>query len=198
MNQKSNSFNVLNHGDFWSNNFMFNYLPTGELNKVLFVDYQFCKWGSPAEDLLLFITVSAAQDIIVKEFDYFISFYHKHLIDCLTALGYKRPLPKLRDLHKDLLDQNNSFYGEICFLLFYYEMLLSFIFLAAFFACYNHLPMVKLPSDKDNSLARHCRDDEIGREFRMKSYTNPRYIEAIKQLFPFYSNKGVFNFSDYN
>lgn len=112
LDQKTNNFNVLTHGDFWSSNIMFNYSPTGELKELIFLDYQFCKWGNPAEDLLLFITVSAAKDIRVKEFDNFISIYHERLEECLKILDFKKPIPKLRDLHKDMFDQKNSFYGK--------------------------------------------------------------------------------------
>ncbi|KAM7360749.1 uncharacterized protein ACRADG_007461 [Cochliomyia hominivorax] len=178
LQQKSNNFNVLNHGDFWSSNIMYNYSPKGELNELIFLDYQFCKWGSPVEDLLLFITNSAAKDIRVKEFDNFIYFYHQRLVECLKLLGFKKPLPKLRDLHKDIYDQKNSFY--------------------AFFACFNHLPVLLLPNDNDTSIQKFCQPDEIGEQFRLKAFTNPRYVDAIRQLYPFYFNKGLFNFSDYD
>ncbi|XP_065354505.1 uncharacterized protein LOC135948977 [Calliphora vicina] len=177
LNQKTNNFNVLNHGDFWSSNIMFNYLPTGDLKELIFLDYQFCKWGSPAEDLLLFITISAAKDIRIKEFDYFISMYHERLVECLKVLGFKKPLPKLRDLHKDMFDQANTF--------------------TAFFACFNHLAILMLPNDKDSSIHNFCRPDEFGEQFRMKALTNPCYVEAMKELYPFYFRRGLFNFSDF-
>ncbi|KAM7362722.1 uncharacterized protein ACRADG_013291 [Cochliomyia hominivorax] len=178
LQQKSNYFNVLNHGDFWTSNVMFKYTPKGDVNDLIFLDYQFCKWGSPAEDLLFFITISAAHDIRIKEFDYFIYIYHERLVECLKRLGFTKPLPKLRDIHKDLFDQRNTFY--------------------AFFACFSHLNQVLLPSDKNCSIQTFCRTDEIGENFRMKAFTNPRYIEAMKQLFPFFYRKGLFHFSDYD
>lgn len=176
---------------------MFNYLPTGELNKLVFLDYQFCKWGSPAEDLLLFITVSAAQDIRVKEFDHFIYIYHERLIECLKILGYKKPIPKLRDLHKALFDQKNSFYGKSWFFLSSLWCCYNKFYISAFFACFNHLAMIMLPNDNDSNINNFCRPDEQGIQFRMKAFTNPRYVEAMKQLFPFYHKRGLFNFSDY-
>lgn len=91
---------------------MFSYLPDKTLNDLIFLDFQICKWGSPAEDLLFFITISAAKDIRIKKFDHFISIYHERLVECLGVLGFQKPLPKLRDLHKDLYDQKNTFYGE--------------------------------------------------------------------------------------
>ncbi|XP_065354508.1 uncharacterized protein LOC135948980 [Calliphora vicina] len=178
LKQKTNNFNVLTHGDFWSSNIMFSYLANGELNELMFLDFQICKWGSPAEDLLFFITISAAKNIRIQKFDHFISIYHERLVECLKVLGFKKQLPKLRDLHKDMFDQKNSFY--------------------AFFACFNHLAAVMLPSDKDASIHTFSRPDEIGEQFRMKAFTNPRYVEAMKDLFPFFYRRGLFNFADYD
>lgn len=113
LQQKENSFNVLTHGDFWSSNIMFSEDPTGShLNDIIIVDFQICKWGSPAEDLLFFLTISPEKEIRIKEFDNFIAIYYKRLLECLKALNYQKPYPKLRDLHKDILDQRHSFYGK--------------------------------------------------------------------------------------
>lgn len=106
-----NAFNVLNHGDFWSSNIMANYLSNGEINELLLLDFQICKWGSPAQDLLFFITISAAKDIRVKEFDHFVEIYHEHLVKCLKNLKYEKPLPKLRDLQMSMYKEENTFYG---------------------------------------------------------------------------------------
>lgn len=45
-------FTVLNHGDLWVNNFMFEY--DGDMNptECIFIDFQGSFWGSPAGDLL--------------------------------------------------------------------------------------------------------------------------------------------------
>ncbi|KAM7360748.1 uncharacterized protein ACRADG_007453 [Cochliomyia hominivorax] len=178
LEQKSNKFNVLTHGDFWSSNIMFAYNSNDELKDLIFLDFQICKWGSPAEDLLFFITISADKDIRIREFDHFIDIYYERLVACLKVLGFKKPLPKLRDLHKDLYDQKNSFY--------------------AFFACFNHLPAILLPTDKDASIQSFSRPDEIGEKFRMKAFTNPLYVETMREVYPFYFRRGLFNFSDYD
>lgn len=92
---------------------MFSYLPNGEVNETIFVDFQICKWGCPAEDLLFFITISAASDIRIKEFDHFVAIYHKRLVECLKVLGYRKSIPTLRDLQKDMYDKDKSFYGRV-------------------------------------------------------------------------------------
>lgn len=40
-------FNVLNHGDCWANNIMFQHDAFGTIKEVLFVDFQVGKYGSP-------------------------------------------------------------------------------------------------------------------------------------------------------
>lgn len=115
LQQSTNSFNVLTHGDFWSSNIMFNYLQSGEVDETLLVDFQICKWGSPAEDLLFFLTLSPAVDIRLKEYDHFVAIYHERLAECLKALGYKKPIPTLRSLHQDMYDKRFSYYGKYFF-----------------------------------------------------------------------------------
>ncbi|XP_073820526.1 uncharacterized protein [Musca autumnalis] len=178
LQQSTNSFNVLCHGDFWSSNIMFSYLPNGEINETILLDFQICKWGSPAEDLLFFLTISPAAELRIKEFDHFVEIYHKRLVECLKVLGYKKKIPALCDLQCDMLDKKNSFY--------------------AFFACFNHLPAIMLPSDKDSNIHSFSRTDEIGEEFRRRAYTNPLLVSVLKELYPFYHNKGIFNFEDYD
>lgn len=79
-------------------------------------------------------------------------------------------------------------------------MYLSEIFFkhfAAFFACINHLPIVMLPTDKDCNIENFSRADEVGEQLRMKAFTSPRFKAAIKEVYPFYHRRGLFNFEDY-
>lgn len=96
-------FNVLNHGDCWTNNIMFQYDAFGRIKDTLFVDFQVSKYGSPANDLYYLILSSAHKDIKLKQFDYLIRFYYEHLIENLQLLQYHRPLPKLKNIHISLL-----------------------------------------------------------------------------------------------
>lgn len=178
LQQKHNKFNVLTHGDFWTSNIMFVEGSTGTINDLIIVDYQICKWGSPAEDLLFFLTISPEKHIRIKEFDNFVAVYHRRLLECLKALNYQKPWPKLRDLQKDILDQRHSFY--------------------AFFAVFNHMPAILMPTDKDSNIHNFSRSDEFGKNLRLKMYSNPYYVEAAKDLFQFFHRRGIFNFEDYD
>ncbi|XP_041564996.1 uncharacterized protein LOC108143891 isoform X2 [Drosophila elegans] len=171
------AFNTLTHGDFWSSNLMCNYLANGEIDEVILVDFQLCKWGSPAQDLLFFITLSAARDIKLKEFDNFVRIYWERLVECLKLLKYQKPVPKLRDLQTSLYHDTNTIY--------------------AFIAIFNHLPVIQFPSDKESNLYSLMRDDEEGDKFRLRIFTNPSFCDLMNEIYPFFYNRGIFNFSDY-
>uniref|UniRef100_A0A0A1XS26 Uncharacterized oxidoreductase dhs-27 n=1 Tax=Zeugodacus cucurbitae TaxID=28588 RepID=A0A0A1XS26_ZEUCU len=173
-----NSFNVLNHADFWSSNVMYTFLENGTVDDVMLLDFQMCKWGSPVEDLIFMITVSAAKDIRIKEYEHFVAIYHERLVECLKVLNYKNPLPKLRDLQMDMYRDNNTFY--------------------AMYSVLNHLPLILLPPDKDSTVASFYSPNEDGQRFRRKIYTNPHYKAAMLDILPFYYNRGIFNFTDFD
>lgn len=105
-------FNTLTHGDLWSSNLLYKYYPDGNIDSAILLDYQLCKYGSPAQDLLFLITISAAKDIRIKKFDMFVRVYWERLTVCLQLVKYQQQLPSLRDLHKSMLKKNNTFYGK--------------------------------------------------------------------------------------
>lgn len=45
---------MLNHGDFWCNNFMFKYKNASEVEDVCFVDFQLPKYGKLKENSKIF------------------------------------------------------------------------------------------------------------------------------------------------
>lgn len=108
---KTTEFNVLNHGDCWCNNIMFQYDAFGKIKNTLFVDFAISKYGSPANDLYYFILSSCARDIKLSQFDYMIRYYYDHLIKNLKLLQYTRPLPKLVNIHCSLL--RNGLAGKL-------------------------------------------------------------------------------------
>ncbi|KAH8384016.1 hypothetical protein KR009_011743, partial [Drosophila setifemur] len=173
-----NEFYVLNHGDFWSSNLMTNYLPDGSLDKLILIDFQICKWGSPAEDLLFFLILSPSKESRLRDFDQFVRIYWERLVECLKVLKYKKNLPSLRDLHKSIYHKNSSFY--------------------AFFSLLNHLPIILFPTDKDSNLHTMTAENEEGERHRLRLLTNPAYSEVMKDVYPFLYNRGILNFDDYD
>ncbi|KAM8704331.1 hypothetical protein ACLKA7_008870 [Drosophila subpalustris] len=164
LNQVDESeFNVLNHGDLWCNNIMF----SGD--RTLFVDLQIGRWGSPAQDLWYLIASSPSLDIKIKEFDHFIQIYHTHLVECLKLLKYSKPIPTLREIHIMMIK-----YGD------WGPMTASDV-----------LEAVLMPSDKDSNINMMMTPGPEGDAFRYKIFTNPYFVKAIVQLYPFFKNKGL-------
>ena len=118
-----NAFNVLCHGkltnftlsvayryflsgDMWSNNLMFLYDDDRNLKDLKLVDFQLPFWGSVAKDIYNFMMSSWQIDLKVKKFDELIKYYFDSLVENLTILEYKKPLPTFEDLKKELLKRN--------------------------------------------------------------------------------------------
>ncbi|XP_002137718.1 uncharacterized protein [Drosophila pseudoobscura] len=162
-------FNVLNHGDCWSNNIMFNYKENGQVDRTIFVDLQIGKWGSPAQDLWYLICTSAHLDIKIKEFDHFIQIYHERLAECLKLLNYSKPIPLLRDLHIMMLKY--GFWGPL--------------------TANGVMVATLMPSDKDSNISTMMDPGPKGDAMRLKTFTNVYYVEAMKLLLPFLKLKGL-------
>lgn len=96
------AFNVLNHGDMWSNNLMFQYIDNQRLRNMKFVDFQLCFWGSIAHDFYYFMISSWKIDFKVKKFDELVEFYFDNLIENLKVLKCRKKLPTLEDLQREL------------------------------------------------------------------------------------------------
>ncbi|XP_052867333.1 uncharacterized protein LOC128273417 [Anopheles cruzii] len=95
-------FKVLNHGDFWTNNILFQY-QSNELADSLFVDFQNCVVGSPIIDLVYFLATSPSYDVLQKHKDELVFVYHETLVLLLQKLNYTKTIPKLMDLQVELL-----------------------------------------------------------------------------------------------
>lgn len=100
-----NGFQILNHGDIWLNNMMFNLDAEKNPIEISLIDYQISFWASPSADLLYFLLTSVSDDIKVDHFDDFIEFYHSELISALKQLKYDQPIPTLAELQIDLLEK---------------------------------------------------------------------------------------------
>ncbi|EDW84821.2 uncharacterized protein Dwil_GK14323 [Drosophila willistoni] len=108
---KPDEFNVLNHGDFWCNNFMFKVeVESNEILDVCFVDFQLPIYGTPAQDLLCLLMTSPQLGIKLSKFDYFVEFYHQELTKHLVLLHYNLIAPTLQQLQENLF--RNSVLGS--------------------------------------------------------------------------------------
>uniref|UniRef100_A0A1A9VBG8 CHK domain-containing protein n=1 Tax=Glossina austeni TaxID=7395 RepID=A0A1A9VBG8_GLOAU len=165
-------FNVLNHGDYWSNNIMFQYAPDGSIKSTLPVDFQVTRYGSPAQDLLYLIFSSARLDIKISKFDYLIKFYHQNLIENLIILNYSQALPTLREVQQMLIK-----YG-----------------LWAMVPIAVTLPIVLCePSEKASldSLVGHADNSQ---EFKDLLYSNEVFLKHLKLILPWLLYRGALEY----
>ncbi|XP_050324786.1 uncharacterized protein LOC126756032 [Bactrocera neohumeralis] len=165
-----NEFNVLNHGDFWINNVMFQYDDAGKLKETYFVDFQMTRYGPPINDLYSFLLLSPSLDMKLKHFDYFIKYYHDNLIEYLKLLKYSKKLPTLKEIHLAMLKYGSFGVNTVITL----------------------LPLVLLEANETASIANIIGDSEESRALKKAMYTNSRYREHVEVLFPWLYHRGAF------
>ncbi|XP_037922341.1 uncharacterized protein LOC119658739 [Hermetia illucens] len=164
-------FNVILHGDLWTNNIMFQHDENGHPKDILFVDLQIARYGSPVHDLIYFIFSSTEYSIKVKEFDYMIKCYHRELVKNLKLLKYPKSLPTLIDLQIAVLKK---------------------CFLGIAVSC-GVMAIALLDPNENANMENFLKDDEAGSKFKQDMYLNPRFIKSCELIFPFLENKGAFD-----
>lgn len=92
------AMNVLNHGDFWGNNLLYYYDGDSNISDVRLIDWQFCRWTTPAMDLQLFF-YSSVRDL--KNICRLTKIYLSALNEALSKLGSQQFLSD-KQLEKDL------------------------------------------------------------------------------------------------
>lgn len=168
MTADPDEFNVLNHGDCWMNNLLFKLDSKGEVQDMLFVDFQNPKYGSPTQDLFYLILTSVHIDYKLDYFEYFIRHYHEQLTQHLDLLGFTGKQPSLRELHM-LMYKHGSW---------------------AVFPSIGVLPIVILDPNESATFENFLGDSESSAKFKNLLYTNKRYHGYIEKLLPWLDNKG--------
>ncbi|KAH8311364.1 hypothetical protein KR044_005921, partial [Drosophila immigrans] len=166
----TNGLNVLNHGDFWSNNMMFSHDSFGKIKDTYLVDFQMPKYGTVAQDLYYFLISSTKLEDKVTKFDYYIKFYHDNLIENLKILKYSKPLPTLREIHIVLLKY--GFWGYL--------------------TATGVMSAVLVDPTESASFDNFLSDSDEGVNFKSMLYSNPRYQKHMKIILPWLLNRGVF------
>ncbi|PNF27730.1 hypothetical protein B7P43_G12794 [Cryptotermes secundus] len=100
-------FLTLTHGDLWAKNIMFRY-SKDEPVSVKFLDFQTCRYGSPALDINYFLYTSTTSSVRERYRDDFIRTYHWSLSRNLHRLGLNIS-PSLADLRREV--DFTSLYG---------------------------------------------------------------------------------------
>nr|AAZ78628.1 CHKov1 [Drosophila melanogaster]AAZ78634.1 CHKov1 [Drosophila melanogaster] len=166
-------FNVLNHGDSWSNNIMFQYEESGKIKEVYMVDFQVSKYGTVAQDLYYFLISSTKLEDKLSKFDYYVKVYHDNLVEHLKILKYSKPLPSLRDIHKSLYK-----YGTF-----------------AYSVATGVMAAVLVDPTESASFENFVGDSAEGADFQMKMYNNPRYRKHMQAILPWLLNRGALDFN---
>jgi len=159
---KSNGLNVLNHGDFNFKNILTK--SDEDKNDVIFVDYQFCVWATPAIDLFYVLYLVAASEVRQRFKNELITFYYNELTKTLSNIGHLAKPPSMLDLQIEL--QQNGFL----------EVIIA--------VCY--LPFLCIDQNLIN-------DNNAASNIRQLAYSNPEFITIIKSQLPYFLTKGFLN-----
>ncbi|XP_001359684.3 uncharacterized protein [Drosophila pseudoobscura] len=168
--QIENEFRVLNHGDAWCNNFMFQYDDEGRLSETYFVDLQMSRYCSPAQDLLYMILSSVNGDLKIQKFDYFIHYYHERLTENLTLLKYPKSLPKLKSLHQSIFLYGDWIFPVVTLL----------------------LPIVLIDASEHANMDALMDKEGSGDHFRNSLFHNSRIERHLKEILPWAHSRGAF------
>lgn len=80
-------FAVINHGDCWTNNLMFSYSKTSdEIDRLRFIDFQMCRYGSPVLDVFYFLFTCTDSPLRQKHFHDALDDYYASLSNFLQKL----------------------------------------------------------------------------------------------------------------
>ncbi|XP_037817361.1 uncharacterized protein LOC119607492 [Lucilia sericata] len=164
-----NEFNVLNHGDCWSNNVMFKHDASGQVNETFLVDYQIPRYGTPAQDLYYFLLSSTKYELKIKYFDYFIKYYHNELLKHLKLLNYSQKIPTLKDIHISLHK--------------HHPWALSTVI--------GVMAAVLLDPNENANIDNFIGEDDAGMKLKIQMYSNARYRKHSELILPWLYNRGA-------
>lgn len=72
-------YSVVAHGDLWSNNTMFQCNEKNWPNNTCIIDWQMCRYASPALDILYYIFCSTTKELRGRNYNVYLKTYHESL-----------------------------------------------------------------------------------------------------------------------
>ncbi|XP_017079549.2 uncharacterized protein LOC108113477 [Drosophila eugracilis] len=152
---------VLNHGDMWTNNFMYAYenasqpeVPT----RAIFVDFQLSFYGSPACDLNFFLNTSLKLELLQERREDLIKVYYAAFKDALKYARFE-DIPTFEDLQYEL--RSRETYG--------------------LFGLFAFLPMITMPKElaQDNSIENM--QDEAFKQRKMDAIFSQTFLNNYQK-----------------
>ncbi|KAH8298382.1 hypothetical protein KR018_012191, partial [Drosophila ironensis] len=152
---------VLNHGDMWTNNFMYAYenaaqpeVPT----RAIFVDFQLSFYGSPACDLNFFLNTSLKLELVQERREELIKTYYKAFKEALEYARFE-DIPTYEDLLYEL--RSRETYG--------------------LFGMFAFLPMITMPKElaQDNSIENM--QDEAFKQRKMDAIFSQKFLNDYQK-----------------
>ncbi|XP_034668395.1 uncharacterized protein LOC117901664 [Drosophila subobscura] len=80
-------FTSIIHSDFWINNLMFRYDPSGQPTHMKIIDFQTAQYDSVVHDIISFLLSSVDIPILELHFEHMLEVYYKTFISCLARVG---------------------------------------------------------------------------------------------------------------
>lgn len=163
-------FNVLTHGDLWSNNFMFRH--NGRLvSDVIMVDFQTLYIGSPALDLVYALYSSSASTVRAKDWDELVEYYWHILKDTLKRLGKEDICPGLSQLQEDRKKRTH------------HSLSIGLFSLAT----------RNMENITDEEVDKLFGDAEENHQQRIRILMEPKVRSSLEYLLQFYDENGFFD-----
>ncbi|KAH8311100.1 hypothetical protein KR044_004377 [Drosophila immigrans] len=166
MRPKINDFVTLCHGDLWTTNMMFKNNAQGRPENVIFIDFQFSVYNSPAIDLQYLFSTSLQDDICQIEM---VQFYHEKLVKALKKLKYQGVIPSLYDFQLQFQAR------------YFYTIFSSFAF----------LPAMLHNGKEEFSIERAMSSAEKDAAVRVLLFKSDIMRQKVRRLLPFFDKKGL-------
>ncbi|XP_067005811.2 uncharacterized protein [Anabrus simplex] len=164
--RKEDEFNVLIHGDFWTNNMLFRY-SGNTVKDIRFVDLQLVHYTSFALDLHYFFYTSPSDEVRVSHMDRLIEEYHTNLTDTLRILGCSRKI-SLSQLQRTFKEY--AIYG--------------------LFAAVGVMPIVLSDPEHGFDIEKSLTVSDSAQANR-GLFSNERYVRIMKRLLPIFEENDV-------
>lgn len=163
-------FNVLCHGDLWSNNAMFRYDENGQITHTMLVDFQAGYWTSPLMDVVYALYTSSANTVTEVNWDELMAVYQAHLERVLILSNWPKAIPTLAEIQEDRRKRGGYAAGE------------------------GLMAMAMRNVEVGEGEEFHSfGETEQNHQYRVRALLNPQIRDNLDFLLDFFDRNGYFN-----